>query len=157
VKTAETRYTLEEVLAAVEKGITKTGTAHVLGCTRQTIIKYAKRWASVAAAFESKRVELVDLSELALRGAVIRQEPWAVTFALRTLGKNEGYCERQEITGENGRPLQVEHGISSKLLADKEANRLAHALLSRLAGDAGGDGAPADEPQVAAGEAPGDA
>lgn len=100
-------FTLEQVLAAVEKGITKVGTAKVLGVNRQTITNYSKRWATVQAAIEAKRVELVDLSEMALRGAVIRGEPWAVTFALKTLGKNEGYTERHEVTGEGGGPLTI--------------------------------------------------
>lgn len=102
-------HTLEQVLAAVEKGITRTGTAKVLGCSRETIRRYCKRWKAVADAFEERRVEMVDLAEMALRGAVLRGEPWAVTFALRTLGKSEGYTERHEVTGRDGEPLVVRY------------------------------------------------
>lgn len=80
-------YTLNQALAAVEKGITIIGTAKVLGCHPDTIRRYARRWKSVADALEVKRLEMVDLAEMGLRGAVLRGEPWAVTFALKTLGK----------------------------------------------------------------------
>lgn len=92
-----TKHTLPEVLEAVEKGITVAGTARVLGCDRKTVQNYARRWKAVAEALEAKRHELVDLSEMALRGAVLRGEPWAVAFALRTLGKDRGYSERHEV------------------------------------------------------------
>jgi hypothetical protein len=97
MQTERTRYTLERALEAAQKGITKAGAARVLGCSRQTIVSYCKRWKRLAEAFEANRSEMVDLSEMALRGAVLRGEPWAVTFALKTLGKDEGYSERQEI------------------------------------------------------------
>lgn len=101
----EARHTLDQALEAVEKGITKTGAARVLGVTRQTIENYCHRWKTVADAFSSKRKELVDLSEMGLRGAVLRSEPWAIAFALRTLGKDEGYTERHEHTGAAGGPI----------------------------------------------------
>lgn len=96
------KYTLAQVLEAVEKGITVAGTARVLGCTRRTVYSYATRWKSVAKALFEKRVELVDLSEMALRGAVLRGEPWAVALTLKTLGKDRGFTERQEIVNQDG-------------------------------------------------------
>ena len=101
------RHTLEQVIEAIDKGITKAGTARVLGVTRQTVSNYCKRWKTVADAFYDKRVELVDLSEMGLRGAVLRGEPWAIAFALRTLGKNEGYTERIEHSGPEGGPISI--------------------------------------------------
>ncbi len=103
--TDRTKHTLAEVLAAVEKGITKTGAAKVLSCERKTMQRYAKRWKAVEDAFRAKRGELVDLAEMGLRGAVLRGESWAITFALKTLGKDEGYSDRHELTGANGQSL----------------------------------------------------
>lgn len=105
--TTQTKHSLEEVLEAVEKGITKMGAAKVLGCPWQTLNRYCHRWESVDAAIKTKRRELVDLAEMGLRGAVIRQEPWAVTFTLRTLGKDEGYTDRTEHTGKDGGPIDM--------------------------------------------------
>lgn len=102
-------HTLEEVLTAVNKGITLKGAATVLGVTRRTMRGYAKRWQAVADALEDHRAELVDMSELALRGAVLRGESWAVAFTLRTLGKDEGYTERHEVTGIDGGAIEVKY------------------------------------------------
>lgn len=101
----KTDHTMDAVLAAIEQGQTKLGTAKVLGVSRTTIHSYCKRWATVEKAFQDKRAELVDLAEMGFRAALLRQEPWAVTFALRTLGKDEGYSERTEVTGKDGKDL----------------------------------------------------
>ena len=77
-------HSLEQTLAAVEKGVTVYGTAKVLGCHPDSIRRYARRWKAVDDALKDKRRELVDLAELGLRGAVIKQQPWAIAFALRT-------------------------------------------------------------------------
>lgn len=98
-------HTIEEVLEAVDKGKTKAGAAKLLGVTWQTVDNYCKRWSTVDAAFKACRREMVDLAELGLRGAVLRGEPWAVTFALKTLGRNEGYAERVEHSGPDGGPV----------------------------------------------------
>lgn len=91
-----TDFTLEQVLAAVEKGITTYGTARALGCHPDTIRRYSRRWKSVADALQGKRRELVDLAELGLRGAVLSGQPWAITFALRTLGR-ETYGDKLQV------------------------------------------------------------
>ena len=102
-----TQYELETVLAAIEKGYTKTGTATVLGVTWQTVDNYSKRWASVREALNNKRRELVDLGEVSLRRAIVAGEPYAVGLVLKTLGKDLGYTERQEISGPDGGPLDI--------------------------------------------------
>jgi hypothetical protein len=91
-----TKYTLDQALEAAHKGITKAGAARVLGCARSTIVHYCKRWKTLEEAFQDKQEELVDLAEMALRGAVLKSEPWSIAFTLRTLGRKRGYIERQE-------------------------------------------------------------
>ena len=100
-------HTLEEVLEAVDKGKTKTGAAKLLRVTWQTVDNYCKRWKAVDVAFKVCRREMVDLAEMGLRGAVLRGEPWAVTFALKTLGKDQGYTERTEVSGPEGGPIRI--------------------------------------------------
>jgi predicted transcriptional regulator len=104
---AETRHDLETVLKAVESGITITGAARLLGCSRQTVHAYRKRWKAVDDAITGKRHELVDLAENGLRKAVEKDEPWAIAFTLKTLGKDQGFSERTEVTGPDGRPLSI--------------------------------------------------
>ncbi len=126
---ANTKHTLEQALEAADKGITKAGAARVLGVSRQTMVGYCKRWKTLAEAFADKRGELVDLAEMGLRGAVLRGEAWAVAFTLRTLGKDEGYTERQEHTGKDGGPIGVEHGVD-----DDAARRVADLIAGAIAG-----------------------
>ena len=89
-------HTLEEALKAVEEGKTRYGAARRLGCPYQTIDNYRKRWKSVDDAIKTKRTEMVDMAEMGVRGAVIKGQPWAIAFALKTLAKDD-YSERQEV------------------------------------------------------------
>ena len=76
-------------------------------CAISTINERRKRVQAVQRVIDECREELVDLGELALRAAIIRGEPWAVGFALKTLGKSRGYVERQEVTGADAGPIVV--------------------------------------------------
>lgn len=68
-----------------------------LGCSANTIYRRAERVPSVRQVIDEARAELVDNAEAALRKAVDNGAPWAVALVLRTLGKDRGYCERQEV------------------------------------------------------------
>ena len=98
-------FTTEQVIAAIQKGYTPTGAASLLGCHPQTIRRYAKRHPTVKEALLAERRCIVDYAEQGLRAAVIRGDAWAVALALKTLGKNRGYVERQELTGRDGEAL----------------------------------------------------
>ena len=78
-----------------------------LGCAPNTIYYRAKAVKSVKQAIDDCRGELVDFAELALRLSVIDKAPWAVALVLKTLGKDRGYVERQELTGADSGPLTV--------------------------------------------------
>jgi hypothetical protein len=73
-----------------------------MGCSASTIYSRAHTTKSVQQAITDSREELVDIAELALRAAVTGKEAWAVALVLKTLGKNRGYVERQEVTGADG-------------------------------------------------------
>ena len=103
----KTAHSLEAVLAAIETGCTKANTAKLLGVTWQTMDNYAHRWKAVETALACKRREIVDYAEGGLRLAVLRGEPVAVAFALKTLGKEQGYTERTEVTGPEGGGLSA--------------------------------------------------
>ena len=78
-----------------------------VGCTPMTIYNRAKRVQLVQQTIDDCRDELVDYAEMGLRSAVLGKEPWAVALTLRTLGRNRGYVERQEVTGADGAPIQL--------------------------------------------------
>lgn len=48
------------------------------------------------------RERLVDLAEQGLAYQVEAGAPWAIAFALKTLGKSRGYVERQELANPDG-------------------------------------------------------
>jgi hypothetical protein len=78
-------------------------------CSITTINVRRKRVQAVEQVIQECRGELVDLGELALRKAVLSGEPWAVSLVLKTLGKDRGYVERQEITGRDGNELTIRY------------------------------------------------
>lgn len=95
--------------------------ARRLGCSRQTIYNRAKRVQKVQQAIDDAREELVDIAELKLRDKIMDGEAWAVSLVLRTLGRNRGYVERQEVTGADGGPVVVDderHTRALSTLAD---------------------------------------
>jgi hypothetical protein len=81
--------------------------ARKIGCAPKTIYQRAKDVHAVKQAIDDCREELVDIAELALRACLTNREPWAVAITLRTLGKNRGYVERQEVTGADGGPVGI--------------------------------------------------
>jgi hypothetical protein len=103
------RYTAQEVIEALEKGYTCVGAGQVLGCSAETIRNYANKYPTVQTALKAKRRELVDLAELGLRRAIVGGEAWAIALTLKTLGKDEGYVERQqsEVSGPDGAPAVI--------------------------------------------------
>lgn len=83
--------------------------AEALGCSHVTVYNYARRYKSVQEAIDRNRGHVLDTAELALYNAILSGEHWAVTFALRTIGKGRGYVEKQEqeITGKDGGPVGI--------------------------------------------------
>jgi hypothetical protein len=76
-------------------------------CSITTINTRRKKVQSVQQCIDECRGELVDYGELALRRAVVAGEPWAVGLVLKTLGRDRGYVERQEIAGVKDSPVVV--------------------------------------------------
>lgn len=101
------RYTAAQVVEAIKGtfGI-KQVACNRLGCVHATLNNYIARYPSVRVAYEHERGRLVDMAQSKLVKMVDDGDPWAVKFVLSTLGKNEGYVERQELTGAGGGPVQ---------------------------------------------------
>jgi len=55
-----------------------------------------------------ERESMIDYAESALYKAVSEGHGWAICFLLKCLGKSRGYIERKEITGQDGKALQVQ-------------------------------------------------
>ena len=80
-----------------------------LRCDPETIHNYCKRYPAVQAAKVDARGELVDVAEAKRWQAVHRGDAWAIAMVLKTLGRSRGYVERQEVTGQDGGPIQHAH------------------------------------------------
>jgi hypothetical protein len=91
--------------------------AKALKVSPTTLYRYARVHESVRLAIEKERGEFLDTVELALRKACEEGQGWAVCFALKTLGKDRGYVERQEIDLEDSRPRLLPVGSGNTLTA----------------------------------------
>jgi hypothetical protein len=97
------RFTPAQIIAALKKskGMVFLA-AKRLECDPDTIQNYCKRYPAVERVKQAQRGEMVDLAESGLLTAIKNGEAWAIAFALKTLGKERGYVERQELTGQDG-------------------------------------------------------
>jgi hypothetical protein len=102
------KYTQKEMIDALTaaKGMVYVA-ARKLECSAQTVYTYAEKYPAVKEAMKQERGLMVDIAEIALYKAVQNGEPWAVSLTLKTIGKDRGYTERQEITGADGGALEV--------------------------------------------------
>jgi hypothetical protein len=99
-------YTNDEIISALveKKGLVYLA-AKRLACSPNTIYARARTSPAVAEAIASQRGEVVDTAEMKLFEAIEAREAWAIALTLKTLGKDRGYVERQEMTGADGLPL----------------------------------------------------
>jgi len=102
-------YTEEQYVSAIEQanGMVSVA-ARMLGVTRWAIYKRAKSSPAIKRAIEMAREEMIDLAEQKLRMAILNGEAWAIALALKTIGKQRGYIERVEHTGEDGGMIKTE-------------------------------------------------
>ncbi len=102
-------FTTEQIIDAlrIKKGLIYLA-AELLHCAPSTIYRRAEHVKSIQEAISDARGHLVDRAEEKLSAAIDAGEPWAVAMVLKTLGKDRGYTERQEITGANGGPMQLQ-------------------------------------------------
>jgi hypothetical protein len=92
------RYTAAQVADAITaaKGMI-TIAARQLNCDVDTILNYCKRYAMCEKAKKGARDEVLDEAELRLYAAIRRDEPWAITFYLKTVARSRGYAERLDL------------------------------------------------------------
>jgi hypothetical protein len=67
-----------------------------LGCSDNTVRDRFRRSRALQAVVEEASGLMLDTTELKLYEAVLRGEPWAIQFTLKTKGKSRGYTERCE-------------------------------------------------------------
>ena len=85
--------------------------AERVGCAPKTIYARIKDVAAVREVLDTERSKMVDIAEMKLYSAIMAGESWAIALVLKTIGKNRGYVERQELTGADGGPVQTESRV----------------------------------------------
>ena len=68
-----------------------------IGCTPQTIYTHMEKNPAIKTLVDDLRSKMVDKAELKFEQAIDAGEHWAIAMALKTLGKDRGYVERQEV------------------------------------------------------------
>lgn len=114
---ASQKFKIEDVVLALQesKGLVYVA-ARRLGCSANTIYNYAKKHPVIQETIDQERGLMVDTAELALWRAIQDGEGWAIALVLKTLGKQRGYVERQELTGADGGALTVQAVDYRKLI-----------------------------------------
>lgn len=82
--------------------------AERVGCAPKTIYARIKSVAAVREVLDTERSKMVDIAEMKLYSAIMTGESWAIALVLKTIGKDRGYVERQELTGADGGPVKTE-------------------------------------------------
>lgn len=105
-------YTTEAILEALQlTGGNLNQAAKHLGAAYFTLYKRAKDDRAIRRAIKRERRRMVDMAEYHLRKAMESEHPDQkdVHFVLKTLGKNRGYSEKQELehTGSGGGPISL--------------------------------------------------
>lgn len=104
------RYTKEQFLSAImESHGVKAAVAAAVGCSRQTVDNALAEWPELQEALDAARSSLIGKATSALvndiNNAGSDGHVRAYMFVLKTLGKDEGFVERNEVTGKDGRAL----------------------------------------------------
>lgn len=103
-------YPKEKFEAAIKQshGV-KAAVAAAVGCSRQTVDNYLERWPELRELMDAARSELVSSATTALVNEIANSKSEGHTraymFVLKTLGKDEGFVERSEVTGADGAAL----------------------------------------------------
>lgn len=109
------KYSAEQVIEAIKqsKGIVTTA-AKALGCSRATVNNYVKKFVTVADALEETRETTLDFVESQLMKQIQNDNLTAIIFFLKTQGKNRGYNERTEFTGDLSGKIEVVWGSDNE-------------------------------------------
>ena len=116
--------------------------ARRLGLDRRTMYKIIDRYPVVKKAVKEAREYNLDLTELKLQQAVREGEAWAVIWTLKTQGRERGYIERVEHSGDKDNPivLQISNAAEKcreSLLRINERKRVVHEINPTGGGDDG--------------------
>ncbi len=85
------------------------------GVSFGTAKRYVAEFTSVAQAVVDSKEHMLDFAEAKLYEKISKGDNACLIFYLKCQGKERGFIERVEHTGEGGGPIEVEHDIKDKL------------------------------------------
>jgi len=102
------QYTAKDFLDAIPgSGGIITTIARRVGCAWHTAAKYIDKYVTVRRAVDDEHETMLDIVE----GAAFKQardgDGPMIRYILSTKGKERGYTERHEVTGDRGGPVEV--------------------------------------------------
>ncbi len=101
------KFSIEKVeLALRESAGLNSVAAQKLKCSPSTIANYLAKSSKLRKAKEESQYGTLDMAEAAIIKQIQEGNTAAIIFYLKTKGKERGYIERQEITGEDGEAIQ---------------------------------------------------
>jgi len=95
--------------ALIRTGGILSGTAQILGVSRQAIYNWIEADPSLKAAREDAKESFIDMAESKLYKAVKEEQLVAVLFALKTQGKARGWIESQQIIFDKDAIIEVSY------------------------------------------------
>ena len=107
-KGSKMAITAEEAIKAItgSQGMIAT-IAKRLNCSRRHVYRLRDKYVTVAEAIVDEREKMKDFAESKLAEQIGAGNTTAIIFYLKTQGKDRGYVERQEVTGQDGEPLEL--------------------------------------------------
>lgn len=92
------RYTKKQIIEALNaaNGL-KSAAARRLGCSRQGLDKYFRRYPELVQELEQIRESYIDLAESSLLEQIKKENTQATIFLLRCLGKGRGWVEDPKV------------------------------------------------------------
>ena len=105
---AITKLTNEEIIASLRRcrGMYYLAAEH-LGVTKSALAYRITNDPELESVAKDQRGKMLDKAETKLMEAVDNGEQWAIQLMLKTLGRDRGYVERQEVHSVNQVRLQV--------------------------------------------------
>jgi hypothetical protein len=105
---AITKLTNEEIIASIRRcrGLYYLAAEH-LGVTKSALAYRITNDPELESVAKDQRGKMLDKAETKLMEAVDNGEQWAIQLMLKTLGRDRGYVERQEVHSVNQVRLQV--------------------------------------------------
>jgi hypothetical protein len=100
--------TEDKVIKALKaKGGRLSDAARGLRVTYCCIYQFIQAHPKCKEVHETIQESFLDLAESKLVTAIRKGAPWAICFYLKCQGKERGWVERQELTGQDGRPVTI--------------------------------------------------